>query len=435
LTCTYLNALRGISVKAVSLCIADAPVLSYTVTSAYIPGVLDVDLTWVDAASGNSTIAQNLNLPMSGQLLWPQVTTAGGVIGGQASAWPGWQENPDGSYTDLGSPLRAGIPPEATIVFSVNPTQTVEVLYPPAVPTCTASPRAALGDRVWEDVDPNATTTPGYLAGDGLQNDPAEQGVSGIKVELWSPGGDGVIGGSDDSLVATTTTDSQGDYNFGDVMPGVYYLVFTNPTGSGAWSTNFQVGSDPTIDSDVNVDTSDPTKARTDLITLGAGDNDLTWDAAIVSTSVLRSSDLGDFVWNDINKNGIQDPNEPGLPGLQVQLFLVGNSDASGASVNDTLIATDTTDANGIYGFQALDPATYYVVVEVKNGYTVSPQFSGSNPAVDSNINSVGRSANVVLPDFTSDLTIDAGMYETPTVDPIPDEPGSKRLYLPTVIK
>jgi protocatechuate 3,4-dioxygenase beta subunit len=294
--------------------------------------------------------------------------------------------------------------------------------------------QASIGDWVWQDVKPGATTTPLFLAGDGLQNDPAEKGVAGITVELWSPGGDGVIGGGD-VLVDTTTTDANGKYFFGAVMPDQYYLLFTNSTGSGAWSTNFQVGSNPTIDSDVNVDVADPTRASTELLTLGAGDNDLTWDAAIVSTSSFRSSDLGDRVWDDANRNGIQDPGEMGKPGIVVRLYLVVETGASGASVNDTLVATDTTDSNGIYGFQALDPGTYYIVVQVPTNFTVSPEFSGSNPAVDSNINPAGRSGNVVLPEFTVDSTIDAGMYETPTVDPIPNEPGTNRLYLPTVIK
>ena len=42
---------------------------------------------------------------------------------------------------------------------------------------------------------------------------------------------------------------------------------------------------------------------------------------------------LGDFVWNDINKNGIQDAGEPGLPGVVVELYTQSN----------TLVGRDTT--------------------------------------------------------------------------------------------
>lgn len=432
-TCTYTNALRAITVKAVPLCIADAAVLSYTVTSAFVPGTPDVDLSWIDA-SNSSVIAQNQNLPLKGQILWPQTQTTNGQVGGQAIAWPGWTQNPDGSWTDVGSPLRAGTPPKATIIFSVNPQQTVQVEYPLTTTTCIPGPRAQLGDWVWQDVKPDAPTTPDYLAGDGLQNSPAEQGVKDITVELWSPGADGVIGGGDDVKVGTTATNAAGDYGFGNLMPGKYYLVFVNSTGSGAWSTNFEVGSNPAIDSNVMIDPIDPNKAHTNLVTLGAGDNDLTWDAAIVATVATGSSDLGNFVWNDLNKNGIQDPGEPGVPGIEVQLFQVGGGD--GSSVADTLVATDTTDASGIYGFFALDPATYYIVVKVPVGYSVSPQNAGANDALDSDIDPVtGRTTNIVLPAFTSDMTWDAGIFVTPTADPIPDEPGALKLFLPTIQK
>jgi hypothetical protein len=75
------------------------------------------------------------------------------------------------------------------------------------------------------------------------------------------------------------------------------------------------------------------------------------------------------------------------------------------------------------------------VVVQVPNGYTVSPQNAGSDDAKDSDINTAGRTPNIVLPDFTSNLTIDAGVFLTPTVDPIPNEPGALHLYLPTIQK
>ena len=50
---------------------------------------------------------------------------------------------------------------------------------------------------------------------------------------------------------------------------------------------------------------------------------------------------VGDTVWGDKNKDGRQDPGEPGIPGVEVTL-----KDAAGNTVG-----TQTTDSNGHYQF------------------------------------------------------------------------------------
>lgn len=52
-------------------------------------------------------------------------------------------------------------------------------------------------------------------------------------------------------------------------------------------------------------------------------------------------SSLGDRVWRDDNDNGIQDPGEPGVPGITVRL-LTADSD---------ILKTTTTDPDGFYTF------------------------------------------------------------------------------------
>lgn len=65
----------------------------------------------------------------------------------------------------------------------------------------------------------------------------------------------------------------------------------------------------------------------------------------------------GDFVFNDIDQDGIQDPGEDGIPGVVLTL-----RDA----VNGRIIAADLTDANGNYGLNSWN-GTYEVVVENSN--------------------------------------------------------------------
>jgi hypothetical protein len=59
---------------------------------------------------------------------------------------------------------------------------------------------------------------------------------------------------------------------------------------------------------------------------------------------------IGDFVWNDLNKNGIQDAGEPGIAGAQVVLTGAANT-------------TTTTNANGSYLFSGLCAGSYTVTV------------------------------------------------------------------------
>ena len=60
------------------------------------------------------------------------------------------------------------------------------------------------------------------------------------------------------------------------------------------------------------------TGGRSDCRTLVSGQYDDTVDAGAYS---LCAGQIGDFVWNNVNGNGCQDPNKPGLPGVRVDLL------------------------------------------------------------------------------------------------------------------
>ncbi len=62
-------------------------------------------------------------------------------------------------------------------------------------------------------------------------------------------------------------------------------------------------------------------------------------------------TEIGNFVWNDTNANGIQDPGEAGLGGVTVNLY-----DAKSSLVDSTI-----TDPGGLYYF-LIDPALSYVL-------------------------------------------------------------------------
>ena len=227
---------------------------------------------------------------------------------------------------------------------------------------------ASLGDFVFNDANNN-----------GIQ-DAGEAGVTGVIVQLISP-----LNGS---VIATTTTDANGGYNFSGLKPGDYQVKFTSPTGYSFSTAN--VGDD-SKDSDA-----DRTTGLTQTVTLTSGEFNGTVDAGLV-----RLASLGNFVFEDKNANGIQDAGEAGIANTTVNLL-----DTAG-----NVITTTTTDGNGLYSFSNLQPGDYKVQFIQPNGFNgVSPVNAGSNDAVDSD----GLITDVVnLSAGENDTTVDAGFYKT----------------------
>jgi hypothetical protein len=102
----------------------------------------------------------------------------------------------------------------------------------------------------------------------------------------------------------------------------------------------------------------DPVKGVTASITLVSGENNPTLDAGFY----LLPANLGDFVFVDSNRNGIQDGNEPGIQGVTATLYINGVSSP-----------TTTTNASGLYAFTGLNRAICLVMRWVSLPRTVTP--------------------------------------------------------------
>lgn len=72
---------------------------------------------------------------------------------------------------------------------------------------------------------------------------------------------------------------------------------------------------------------------------------------------------LGDVVFRDNDDDGVQDAGEPGITGVDVNLYL--DTDGSGDldTGSDTFVATTTTIAGGVYSFANLEPGEYLVQI------------------------------------------------------------------------
>ncbi len=126
-----------------------------------------------------------------------------------------------------------------------------------------------------------------------------------------------------------------------------------------------------------------------------------------IPVTILPFLSLGDFVWNDLDRDGIQHVDEPGIPDVVVNLWLA----AGGAPVAPP-IATTTTNALGWYEFSGLKAGEYFVeFVKPAGDWVFTAKGQGADPALDSNANPATGITDII--NLTADdMTIDAGMYE-----------------------
>ena len=126
-----------------------------------------------------------------------------------------------------------------------------------------------------------------------------------------------------------------------------------------------------------------------------------------VDFGFVKPASVGDYVWMDVNRDGLQDADEPALPGVMVTLTRADGSAVTDASGNPVVAVT--TDANGKYVFANLLPGDYKITFTNPVGYVATVSQAGDDRGVDSN----GVSASVTLVQGQADDTIDFGAVGT----------------------
>src|SRR5699024_4579984 len=96
-------------------------------------------------------------------------------------------------------------------------------------------------------------------------------------------------------------------------------------------------------------------------------------------TNTRKTYAIGDYVWVDRNKDGIQDGNEKPLAGVTVDLY-----DKAGK----TVIASTTTDENGLYIFDELVSGDYKVKFTLTEEQAKKYKFTRQNERKDSTVDS-----------------------------------------------
>ncbi|WP_261165783.1 SdrD B-like domain-containing protein [Microbacterium sp. Marseille-Q6965] len=200
----------------------------------------------------------------------------------------------------------------------------------------------AIGDVAWIDDNRN-----------GVQ-DEGEPALPGVTVELRDEAG---------KVLATAETDAEGRYLFDGLEAGDYRLRFVlDEQQRQAYVFTRSTVGDAAVDSDAGA-SEERWIGETDVIRLGDENGQLTrdydtplsategidptWDAGVVTWSYA----IGDVVWIDENRDGLQDEGEPALPGVTVELRTEAGA----------LVGTTVTDEEGRYLFDDLAEGVYQV--------------------------------------------------------------------------
>ncbi|HEY0604819.1 MAG TPA: SdrD B-like domain-containing protein [Herpetosiphonaceae bacterium] len=312
---------------------------------------------------------------------------------------PATRPQPSDGLLSVAKPLAPDVAAAAPMTTSTpasrrNPNDELDLT---ATPTRTPTP-INIGNFVWDDLDK-----------DGRQ-DAGEPGIAGVTVQLWNS--------TKTALLDSATTNASGIYTVTAPVPGSYRIRVLLPGPDDEFSPMDAAGGDDQLDSDIN-----PTGTNfgfTNIFTLASNVISTTiMDAGIIiyrpptPTRTPTPINVGNFVWHDLNANGVQDAGEPGVGGVTVQLW------------NDTktaLIHQTTTNSNGNYTLVAPLPGDYRVRVLLPTGASFTTLDAGVNDQIDSDINPTGTNfgfTNVYT--FGSNLisitTIDAGLLN---VEPSP---------------
>ncbi|MFN8344918.1 MAG: SdrD B-like domain-containing protein [Spirosomataceae bacterium] len=238
-------------------------------------------------------------------------------------------------------------------------------------------------------------------------------------VIVRDPTGDGCNDEEFAVLVVNAKPNAGPDYTGGSMICNTVGTVDLPDAANGeSWS---QLGSSPkaaTINASTGVVTGMDAIGTYQFILKNAATGCA--DTVVVETKNCTKGSLGDYIWKDLDDDGIQEANEPGVKGVIVQLL---NGDTG------ALLSTDTTDANGIYGFTGLDSGNYKVKIvlnSLPSNCQITPKQDAGSPnddTKDSDFNSAGESPVIVINTLGTGLskdnpTIDAGLVQ-PCIQPI----------------
>ncbi len=128
----------------------------------------------------------------------------------------------------------------------------------------------------------------------------------------------------------------------------------------------------------------------------------------VVNTRLVQ---IGDFVWFDTNRNGLQDTGETGVQGVRVTI-----TGMDGTTLPFGYNPVRVTDSKGLYLFENLPAGAYAITFDIASlpeGYVPTLALAGSDRALDAN-----EATTRVTAATGDELTIDFGIARVPTPEP-----------------
>ena len=283
---------------------------------------------------------------------------------------------------------------------------------------CPVPKNLRLGNQVWNDRD-----------GDGKRDD-NEPAIGGALISLYTDNNNDNL--PDQTIpIKTTMTDVMGKYLFTDLAPGRYIVSMPILPGFQKSPNNSTQAYSPYPDLNTN-DTNKLVRLvgpngpggimYTNAMTLTAGqeptnDGDDANGNLTMDLAECGNSGIGDFVWNDLNGNGIQDAGEPGINNILVTITFEDGRTATVLTHN--YYADNNANApqyDGYYDFINLGPGTYKISFGTPPGLHASPPNQGDDTKDSDPVN--GGPVTVTLGVNGNNFTIDAGFTDVPVTPP-----------------
>ena len=193
---------------------------------------------------------------------------------------------------------------------------------------------SSLGGKIWNDIN-----------GNGIQED-NETLIEGIEVNLLD---------ENKNTIDVTETDAFGRYEFDNLNKGIYYIKVNKSD-----EFNLAIKNKDNSDED-NIFSEDGCSSKIEIKdTIENYDIDL---------AMIKPISISGFVWNDINWDNKKSENEYGISKMLVKLYKDGE-----------LFSKTTTDLNGKYYFDNLNPGKYKLkFFDLKNAYVPTTEDSITN--------------------------------------------------------
>jgi len=227
------------------------------------------------------------------------------------------------------------------------------------------------------------------VSDEGFRAAEGEDGIDGVKVELVKPA---ATPGGDETVVTMATTRNG----------GVYRL----PAAPGTWTVRVKA----VADNPVLTGRKATTATSTPNVEVSASDDD---EVPGGDFGYLGAASISGTVWLDANDDGEKQSDESDVvERVVVKLVRSGGDDATRVDRADGVRATDTTGPDGQYRLPGLLPGTYQVEFTLPDGY----RFTAGTAGRDSDVDSSGRTGDVVLASGEAETGWDAGAFKLASI-------------------